>query len=85
MRDLPIAYGSSCYAKKWSNKTITFNELKDRLKVAIRTPESAEEYKHMTKAERQTAKDHGGFVAGVLTGGSQYRGFPIHDCAHRLY
>jgi len=69
MRDLSIAYGSSCYAKKWSNKTITFDELKERLKVTIRTPESAEEYRRMTKAERQTAKDHGGFVAGVLTGG----------------
>src|SRR5699024_6340386 len=30
---------------------------------------SAEEYQKMKKADRQVAKDHGGFVAGVLSGG----------------
>ena len=56
MRDLSIAYGSSCYAKKWSNKTITFDELKERLKVTIRTPESAEEYRRMTKLSGRQPK-----------------------------
>ena len=27
-RELKIAYGSSCFAKVWSNKTITFDALK---------------------------------------------------------
>ena len=31
MRDLPIAYGNSCYAKTWLNKTIRFDALCDRL------------------------------------------------------
>lgn len=69
MRNLPIAYGGSCNAKSWTNKTITYEELKDRLRTTIRTPESAEEYQKMKKADRQVAKDHGGFVAGVLSGG----------------
>lgn len=69
MRDLNIAYGNSRTAKQWSNKTIRFDELKERLKVTIRTPESAEEYAKLSKAQRDTAKDHGGFVAGVLSGG----------------
>lgn len=69
MRDLSIAYGSSRTAKQWSNKTIRFGDLKERLKVTIRTSESAEEYAQFSKAKRDAAKDHGGFVAGVLKGG----------------
>lgn len=69
MRNLAIAYGSNRQAKTWVNKTITFDALKERLKVTIRTPESAEEYAQMSKAQRDAAKDHGGFVAGALKGG----------------
>ena len=69
MRKLAIAYGNSRQAKTWVNKTTTFDELKERLKVTIRTSESAEEYAKMSKSARDTAKDHGGFVAGVLKGG----------------
>lgn len=43
--------------------------VEERLKVTIRTPESAEEYAKMNKAQRDQAKDHGGFVGGVLKGG----------------
>lgn len=50
MRDLAIAYGNNRQAKKWVNKTIRFDDLKERLKVTIRTTESAEEYAKMSKA-----------------------------------
>lgn len=43
MRQLKIAYGSSCFAKKWSNKTIGFDELCEQFRVPVRTSESAEE------------------------------------------
>ena len=66
MRNLAIAYGNNRQSKTWVNKTITFDELKERLKVTIRTPESAEEY---AKFKRDAVKDHGGFVAGALKGG----------------
>ena len=69
MRDLAIAYGASRKAYRWSNKTTSFDALKQRLKVTLYTPESAEEYAAMSTAERDQAKDHGGFVAGVLIGG----------------
>ena len=69
MRNLSIAYGNNRQAKKWVNKTVSFDELKARLKVTVRTTESAEEYARMSKAQRDAAKDHGGFVAGVLEGG----------------
>ena len=66
MRDLSIAYGNSCYAKKWSNKTITFDELCSRLESTIRTTETVEEYPKLSKAERDRTKDKGGFVGGML-------------------
>ena len=69
MRDLNIAYGNSCMAKKWSNKTITFGELCGRLENTIRTTETVEEYQKMKRAEREAAKHKGGFVGGQLKGG----------------
>ena len=69
MRDLAIAYGNNRQAKTWVNKTVRYEDLKERLKVTIRTTESAEEYARMNKAQKDAAKDHGGFVAGVLKGG----------------
>lgn len=69
MRDLAIAYGNNRQAKTWVNKTIRYDDLKERLKVTIRTTESAEEYAKMSRTQRDIAKDHGGFVAGVLAGG----------------
>ena len=49
MRNLAVAYGNSRQAKKWSNKTIKYNDLKERLKVTMRTMEFAEEYIKMGK------------------------------------
>lgn len=69
MRNLSIAYGSNRHAKRWTNKTTTYEALKERLRVTIRTPESAEEYARFSRAQKDAAKDHGGFVAGVLQGG----------------
>lgn len=66
MRNLPIAYGNSCYAKKWSNKTTTFDELCERLKNTTYTTETVEEYPKLPKADRDRAKDRGGFVGGQL-------------------
>lgn len=69
MRELAIAYGNNRQTKRWINKSIKYDALKDRLKVTIRTTETVEEYRKMSKAQRDTAKDHGGFVGGVLKGG----------------
>lgn len=66
MRNLPVAYGNSCFAKTWPNKTITFDELCTRLEQTIRTTESVEEYPKLPKVERDRVKDKGGFVGGQL-------------------
>ena len=52
-----------------TNKKIELSALKERLKVTIRTTESAEEYARLPRSKRDAAKDHGGIVAGVLKDG----------------
>lgn len=66
MRELKIALGNSRQAKIWSNKTMTFEAICDRLKVPIRTSETAEEYPKLPKGQRDEIKDKGGFVGGHL-------------------
>ena len=66
MRDLNIAYGNSCYAKKWANKTTTFDDLCKRLENTIRTTDTVSEYPRLPKVERDRTKDKGGFVGGFL-------------------
>ena len=73
MRKLSIAYGSSCHAKRWVNQQVTFDELCERLSQTVRTPETVEEYPKLPKAERDRAKDKGGFVGGKLKGGRRKR------------
>ena len=73
MRNLPIAYGNSCYAKTWANKTTTWDELCRRLGNTIRTTETVEEYPKMKKDDRDRAKDKGGFVGGSLKGNRRKR------------
>lgn len=46
------------------NKTISYDDLNARLKVTIRSTESAKEYAKMSRAQRDIAKDHGDFVGG---------------------
>ena len=70
-RPLSIAVGGSRYERNWKNKTVTFEDLKSRLRTPLRTSESTAEYAKMTKASRDKAKDHGGFVGGVLRNGKR--------------
>ena len=66
MRELNIALGNSRQAKVWSNKTMSFDSICDRLRAPIRTSETAEEYPKLPKGQRDEIKDKGGFVGGHL-------------------
>lgn len=68
MRELTICTGNSRQAATWPASKVTFPDLYERLKVPMRTPETVSEYKAMSKAERDAAKDKGGFMAGTLKG-----------------
>ena len=48
MRDLAIAYGNSRQAKKWVNKTIRFDDLKERLKATIKVAQNYKSYSGLT-------------------------------------
>lgn len=65
MRDLNIAYGNSRQAKTWVNKTIQFDELKERLKVTIEL-RSQRRIRKMNKAQRDLAKTTVGLLAVSL-------------------
>jgi len=88
MRKLAIAYGNSCYAKKWSNDTITFDALCKRLENTHRTTETVQEYPKLPKQDRDRLKDIGGFVGGFLKDGRrkrenvEYRSMLTHDTDH---
>ena len=69
MRELGISYGASCHARRWTNDTISFDALSDRLLDPIRTSETIEEYKKLRGDAKQKAKDKGGFVGGILRDG----------------
>lgn len=69
MRELNISTGTSRFSKNWKNETTTWTKLLTRLESPTRTQETFKEYKAMTNAKQGEAKDVGGFVAGVLSGG----------------
>ena len=64
-----IAYGESRKSRQWTNSTISWDELRERLAHPLRTAETQAEYAQMKSSGRSIAKDKGGFVAGELQGG----------------
>lgn len=66
MRELKISYGRSANALKWSNGTIAWEALCEKLKTTVRTAETMEQYRNMSRQEREAVKDIGGFVGGHL-------------------
>ena len=63
---MKISYGNSRFETKWKNSEITWEDFKKRVSSTIRTTETIEEYRKMTKAQQANVKDKGGFVAGHL-------------------
>lgn len=69
MRELRIACANSRKALRWNNTKITWPDLCRRLKKTNYTSETTDEYRAMSKDERDAAKDRGGFVGGSLKDG----------------
>ena len=66
---MKISYGNSRFEMKWKNSEISWEDFKKRVSTTIRTTETIEEYRKMTKAQQANVKDKGGFVMGHLKGG----------------
>lgn len=68
-RPIIISVGKSRKDINWQRQMLTVSELYDRLKVPARGTETLAEYMGMKKAQQDTLKDVGGYVAGTLSGG----------------
>lgn len=70
---ISIATGASANSKTWKNKSINWSDLVKKLSHTTRTPETAAEYKKMSKTEKGRIKDVGGFVGGSLKNGRRLK------------
>lgn len=69
---MKIATARKKTSTHWRTQDITWEQFLDRLRKPLRTGETAREYKAMSKAERDLAKEAaGGFVAGALSCGQR--------------
>lgn len=67
-KKISISIGASRWSMQWTQTTMLWSELCDRLKTPVRTEETVEEYHKMKKADQGRLKDIGGFVGGTLSG-----------------
>lgn len=70
---IALATGKSKTETHWKNKTLLWSELVNKLSKTTRTPETAAEYKKMSKTDRDRVKDVGGFVGGTLKNGRRLK------------
>lgn len=74
---MKISYGNSRFETKWKNNEITWEDFKKRVSSTVRTTETIEEYRRMTKSQQADVKDKGGFVAGHLKGGRRRKNYVL--------
>lgn len=79
-RKLLIAIGRSRKASQWQNKEMMWSEFLDKLAVTTRTRETVTDYAAMSKADRDTVKDVGGFVGGYLKNGRRNNASVVNRC-----
>ena len=64
-----ISTGNSRMEKHWNGREIELEEFAQRISATIRTSETVEQYRKLSKARQDGIKDVGGFVLGKLKGG----------------
>lgn len=70
-----IAVANSRKEKRWKNIEISWNDFLNKASSTIRTAESVEEYRKLSKLRQDAIKDVGGFVGGKLKNGKRKKGF----------
>lgn len=68
MREYNISVGTSRQSTKWAGQTISFEKLKEKLENPVVLELTQNQYKALSKADRDAAKDVGGIVGGKLKG-----------------
>ncbi|PXV93762.1 putative P-loop ATPase [Lachnotalea glycerini] len=66
---LYVSVGNSRKDKKWNGMEMELEEFRKRIAATIRTSETVEQYRKLSKARQDDIKDVGGFVLGKLKGG----------------
>jgi putative DNA primase/helicase len=74
---MKYATANSRKAIKWKNGDTTMDALKARFQTTVRTTETIEEYRKMSKAQQADIKDIGGFVGGHLRNGRRKKGYVL--------
>ena len=64
-----ISTGNSRMEKRWNGREMELEEFVGRISTTIRTSETVEQYRKLSKAKQDDIKDVGGFVLGKLKGG----------------
>lgn len=64
-----ISTGNSRMEKKWNGMEMELEDFRERIYHTIRTAETVEQYRKLSKAKQDDIKDVGGFVLGKLKGG----------------
>lgn len=71
---LVISIGDSRRSTYWQPRRMTWRQFCERFSEPIRTAETSEGYKAMSRDEKADAKDVGGFVGGAVEGGNRKGG-----------
>lgn len=79
-----VSVGNSRMDKKWNGSEMELDDFRTRISSTIRTAETVEQYKKMTKAKQDAIKDVGGFVLGRLKGGRRKKDCVISRSAVTL-
>ena len=74
---MKYATANSRKAVKWKNGDTSMDALKTRFQTTVRTTETIEEYRKMSKAQQADIKDIGGFVGGHLRNGRRKKGYVL--------
>lgn len=67
--NLKLYTGNSRMEKNWNYAEMSFDDFKERISRTVRTSETMEQYRKLSKAKQDDIKDVGGFVLGTLMNG----------------
>lgn len=67
--DISLSTADHRMSMNWTNREMTWSDFLKRISETVRTKETADEYRQMTKKRQDEIKDVGGFVGGRLKNG----------------
>ncbi len=79
-----ISTGNSRMEKRWNGREMELGDFIGRISSTIRTSETVEQYRKLSKAKQDDIKDVGGFVLGKLKGGRRKKDCVVFRCALTL-